>query len=604
MFKIEMTMNKLYIALAAILTTSVASAQQDSVKTIERDVDVVNTYLPTISNPFKLQVDPVADDTMSYHPTFTYETLNKVQMVKTTPDSLSAAAMNFKPEETMNRAWVRAGAGNYANFLGQFIYNIGQASKNHLNVDLGHHSMLGKVKLYENNEKVKAPTSKTWVKADYATFFKNNIFSANAQFNNHSYRYYGYQTVIDTARYYADNGNLVPGNELTDGEKQRQTTFDLNLGFGNGKVDPREGVGYNIKAGFGIFGNATGLHEVDVNAKGYFRIPMKKNYLFDGSVEVNVNNINTPDYEGNAYVFNERKHTDIQLMPHFGIDHDFFQLRAGINFILEFGGKEDALFLQPDIFADFNISDGAVTLYTGMTGGYKANTFRQLVLENPYISSDASNYVWKAMENTFELTEMQTTQNPIRLTAGLRAKVGNKVAFDLGIDYASFDDEMFFINKGYLAQDSVSYGYTNMFGLISENGKLFKTKGELNITPSSRTQILLKGVYYSWKLDYLEEPWYKPTYEFGVDLRFYPIERLLVTTGVNATSCRYGYNQTTRQKEKLKSLVDINLSGEYRINSQWTAFLNINNVAAQDYQKWIGYSSHRLNVLAGVTFKF
>lgn len=598
-------MKHIIYSLALICLPTMIMAQTDTLSNvIKRDVEVINYYLPTLSNPYKLQVDPVIDDTMSYKATFKYETLNKVQTVKTTPDSLEAATMSFRPEEMQYNTWVKGGVGNYGNILGRLVYNIGTDEKYHLNVDLGHHAMLGKVKLHETDKKVKAPSTRTWLGADFSTFFERTALDANACFSNFTYQYYGYQTIQNEVDYLTSLGDTVKGAQLTDEEKQRQTTFDINVSYGRRMLDPREKFTWNGALGFGAFGNKTGVKEKDILAHFYLRQPIKTNYLLSFDINMNTALISVPEYEGYAYNFSERKHTDVSIRPNFGIDFDMFQLRAGLNFILEFGGEKDNVYMQPDIYADFNVSDGAVTLYLGMTGGYKANTFRQLAKENPWIASDACNYVWKAENNTYLPSEMQTTQNPIRLTAGLRAKIGHVVAFDISADYASFDDEMFFINKGYFSVDSATSDYTNMFGLISENGKLGKINAELNITPTSKSQILLHGAYYNWKLDYIEEAWYKPNYEAGVDIRFYPTDRLLITAGVNSLGKRYGYNHTTRQKEKLDMLLDINLGGEYRMNSQWTAFINFNNMAAQDYRRWLGYSSHKFNVLAGITYKF
>ena len=107
-------MNKLrqYIAIMAVAVMPAIAVAQDSLQTINRDVDVVNTYLPTISNPTKMQVSPVMDDTMSYKPSFNYTVLNKVQVVKTPPDSLEAAGMTFKADKSPYKSLLRGGVGN------------------------------------------------------------------------------------------------------------------------------------------------------------------------------------------------------------------------------------------------------------------------------------------------------------------------------------------------------------------------------------------------------------------------------------------------------------------------------------------------------------
>ncbi|MCQ2228743.1 MAG: hypothetical protein MJZ13_03230 [Bacteroidales bacterium] len=587
-------------------------AQQDTIANkIERDVEVVNNYLPTISNPYKLQVDPVIDDTMSYKATFKYEVLNKVETVKTKPDSLQVATMDFKPEQMPYNAWVKGGVGNYGSFIGQLVYNIGTNEKYHLNVDLGNSSALGKVKLHETDKKVKAPTTNTWISTNYAKFYNKIALDADLKFLNYTYKHYGFQSIDTTLNYFNSTNDIVNGESLATDIKQRQTSFDIQLGFNNRLVDPRDKFSFGARAGFGYFGNKTGVTERDIHFNGYLRFPIKTNYLFDIIAKVNNSKINVDDdYEGSIYSsspngLSTRKHTDITLTPHFGIDFDHISLRAGLNFVLDFGGAEDNFYYQPDIYADFNVSDGAASLYLGLTGGYRANTFREVAKINPWVSSDSYDRAW--VQETGQYDEIQTTQTPIKLTAGVRAKIAHVVAFDIAAEYESFDDEVFFVNKKFLKADTTttkSYSYTNMFEVINENGKVGRIKGELSITPTAKTQVILKGTYYKWKLNYLEEPWYKPNYEAGVDVRFFWNDKLLIKAGVNSVGARYAYNPEKNSKEKLDMILDINMGAEYRINSRWTAFLDCNNLAAQDYRKWLGYSSHRVNVLGGITFKF
>ncbi len=592
--------------------TQMAAAQQDTLRNvIDRDVEVVNNYLPIISNPHKLQVAPVIDDTMSYKATFNYSIIEKVQSVKTTPDSLKVANMTFSPEQTQYSAFVRGGVGNYGNILGEFLYNIGTNKNYRLGLDIGHHSMLGKVKLEENNEKVKAASTNTWVNTDFSRLYKKVALDANVKFKNYTYKHYGYESFVDTADYYGANGEVVKGEILRHSStSQRQTSFDVAVGFGNRLRDPRDKVSFGAKAAFGAFGNVTGLSEIDIHFDGFARFPIRKNYLFDINFDFNKSRMLTPDdYEGIFYSsspsrLSARNHTDITITPHFGIDFDHVALRAGLNFILDFGGKEDNFYYQPDIYADFNVSDGAASLYLGMTGGFRANTFRELAAMNPWVSTDSYDRAWIQEDGAYG--EMHTTQNPIKMVVGVRAKMSHAVAFDIAAEYCSFDDEVFFINKAFSKVDTTVLGssYSNMFEVINENGKVKSVKGELSITPTSRTMILVKGAYHKWQVNYLEEAWYKPKYEVGVDLRLKPFERLLVTAGVNSIGKRYAFNPETQKKQELDMLLNVDLGAEYRLTSQLSVFLRCNNIAAQNYQHYLGYSSYRFNALAGVTFKF
>ncbi len=592
----------LYIVLAATALTHAAHAQSDS--TITRNVDVVNTYLPTLVNPFKMQVAPELDDTMSYRPTFAYSVINKTQSINTPPDSLAPATMTFHQDESPYKALVRAAGGNYTSFMGELLYNIGLSEKYHLSLDLGHHSMLGKVKLSDDS-KVKAPDSHTWVGVDFATYFKKSILTANVGFDNENYRYYGLQTLDSTQTYQLTDGTQALGSELMADKKQRRTTFDIGLGFGNKLVDPRDKFTYAARVAVGTFANKTDISEFNLRIGGDIRAPFATNYYFGAGVDVNNFKTSVPDESSALYTFDERKHTDVDVSPHLGVDFDHINIRMGFHMIFEMGGEEDNLYMQPDIVGNFNIADDIFSIYAGLSGEYRANSFRQIVEENPYVSSDACNYIWKAEKGTFvEGDEMPTTQADISIIAGVKALFSKHVEMHLDMDYHSFTDELFYVNRGYQQADNDNVDYSNLFGIMTENGSLLTLGGEFNIRPTDASTIQLRAKYYKWSLDYLEEAWYKPTYEVGISTRFYPTERLKITAGLDVLGDRYAYNQTLGGKEKLKTLVDLNIGGEYYITSRWTAFANFKNCAAQDYERWLGYSSHRFNMMLGATFKF
>lgn len=591
---------------ASMLMPATIYAQTDTLQnSIERDVDVINTYLPTILNPMKMQVEPAIDDTMQYQPQFKYTVVNKTQAVSTTPDSLAAAGMKFKQDESPYKTLIKAGGGNYTSMLGEIYYNIGMSEKYHLSLGLGHHSMLGKVEL-PSGDKVKAPNSTTWAKADFASYFKKSALGVVLDFRNQGYEYYGQHTMGEALTYKLEDGTKVKGAELLADKKQRITNFDADINIGNQRsIDQRESFSYSLSGGFGLMSNKTGLKQTDIRAAFDMRTPIKSSFLFDTRVGVRNFSVSVPENEGVLYTFSERKHTDIDVTPHVGIDIDHVDLRVGLRLLFEFDDEADDLFLQPDIHANFNIADDIVSIYFGMSGGYRANSFRDLVAQNPYVSSDASNYVWKASKGIFEPSEvMPTTKEDIKFTGGIKAQFSRAVEMHLGIDYHTFTDELFFVNKGYKRDSNDSIGYSNLFGIIAENGKTFTAMGELNIRPTDKSNILLTAKYHDWTLDYLEEPWYKPGFEVGAQTRFYPTERLLITAGVDVMGERYAYDQTAKDKAKLPTLVDVNLGGEYYINSHWTAYLTVNNCAAQDYERWLGYTSHGLNAMAGVLFKF
>jgi outer membrane receptor protein involved in Fe transport len=57
-----------------------------------------------------------------------------------------------------------------------------------------------------------------------------------------------------------------------------------------------------------------------------------------------------------------------------------------------------------------------------------------------------------------------------------------------------------------------------------------------------------------------------------------------------------------RPIQTFKPTIDWNLAAEYRINKQWTAFLELNNLLNRRHELWYNYGSYRMNFLLGATF--
>ncbi|MBE6339288.1 MAG: hypothetical protein E7069_00940 [Bacteroidales bacterium] len=605
-----------YILLSACLMGLIVElqAQNDTTTILQKDVEVVNTYLPTIGNPRKLQVAPLMDDTMSYHPAFRYRSIGKVEHVQTMPDSISAAAMRFVRDESPYKSLLRFGGGNYATFGGELFYNIGVSSKYHLSLNGGHRSTFGKVELPNDSGKVKAPLSRTWLAADFARMFKRVVVGMKMNYNNDIFKYYGMQTIYADSTYTTTTGENALGNELTDGQHQRTSAFDFDFTIGNTMRDHRSYNRFDVNVGFGLFGNTTDLHETDIRVGAMIYMPLKKNYFFSSRVDVNNFSIKSPSYEGPAYTFSDRKHTDVMVRPRVGVDFDHVNLRLGLKLIFEVGDNKDDMFLMPDIWADFKFAEDIFTFYAGMTGDYASNSYRSLYARNRYVSADAFNYVWRASKKVFVSDifangyNIPTTQTPIKFTAGFNSTFSKKVALNAQIEYGSFDDELFFVNKGFEQQtanaNDTVFGYTNRFGVVAENGKLFKATGELIIKPTSKSNILLTAEYYKYRLDYLSKPWYKPQYDISLTSRFFPTDRLLIDAQLRLVGERYAFDQTLRAEKELDKVIDLNIGAEYYITSRWTAYLRLNNLAAQDWEQWLGYTTQKVNFTLGATFKF
>lgn len=582
-------------------------AQNDSINTIDRSVDVVNAYQPVLRKSKKINVEPLMDDTAKYSDKFKYQLLNRVSTVTTKPETLTAAGMDFPSYKSPYRAVVEAGVGTLPSFYGQILYNNGNSENHHLSLKAGHLAQLGKVKM-EDDSKVEAHQNDTWAGLDYDHFGGNLRFGFDVDFANNAYNYYGQSTVVDTLNYLTEDAKSIIGSDVIGYDKQRNTTLDIRFNIGNTIANPLQKFTFTAMAGMGVFGNKSGVHQSDILFGGTLRFPVKKAAGIDVDWAVNHFKVHEGD-EADLYDYVEHKCTDIQAIPHFRLDYDFMLLRLGVRIISVLGddyvGKDDFI-VQPDLLANFFIGDGSVNLYAGLSGDYQANSYRSLVERNKYVSPDSRKYIYDGILKRYvSRQDILHSQAPIVFDFGLRGSFSKKVQAGIGIKYKSLGDEVFFINRHFAsANDSTNVSHLSQFAILQDDGKLFNVHGEVNVNPTANSNILFEINYYKYNMNSLEEAWYRPACVLSLSGKCKPTERLALKAKLSYEGKRKAFDPTANESKNLDGFIDLNIGGNYYISNRWTAFLNINNLTASDQQRWLGYSSYRFNAMAGITYKF
>lgn len=581
-----------------------AMAQDES--GLDRSVDVVNAYQPTLRKATKIAAQPVMDDTVTFNDSFKYQLLNRVETVTTKPETLEAADMGFPEYDSPYRALLQAGASSHPGFLGQVTFNTGASDKYSFSLNAGHSAQLGKVKM-EDDSKVKAPRNETWLGLGFNRFRENLRIGFDFRFRNSAFRFYGLNTVQDNVKYILEDGGNVMGSTLTADEKQRFTCGDVDFKIGNAMVDPLKKFTFAATAGVGIWATKYGVRQTDVRVGGAFRFPIKGASGLDVDLGVNVFKDSGGDVDS-TYAFLDRRGVDVKVVPHFLLSYDYMNLTLGLRIISIIGDDytKDDFLVQPDLNADFFIGDGSVRLYAGITGDYSANSYRHIAEMNNYVSPDFRKYIWsRTLDRYVTRQEIRPSQSPIVFKLGVRAAFGKTVQLHAGFDFRSLGDEVFFVNRSFATDaDTTKFAYNSQFALLQDDGKLVRLHGEVNVNPTENSNVRLELTYSKYTMDYLDEAWNRPNFTMSLAGGFKPIERLKVKASLNVTGQRKAYNPTLGEAVKLKGFADLNIGGDYYISNRWTAFLNLNNICCADQQQWLGYSSYRFNAMAGITYKF
>ncbi len=577
----------LYLGFISLIYPSTFLGQE-----INKDVKVVREYNPIISDANKINQLPKNEvDSSKFTPDFTYDILTKAMTSELAIEPITAARLKPERKTVLDKSYVRGGLGNYTTFFGELDYNVLRSEDYAVGLNIGHISSAGDIKL-EDDSKVSAPFHDTWSSLYFRRFWDDYTLSIDAAFDHNIFNYYGYQTFTDTLSYYsplsADSQYEVPGSDLKYEDRQRLSSFDVNVGFQN-KVLDGEDLSFDANLNFGTFGNVTGVGENVFGLTGNIRKGFD-NVFIDVNAGVQYFGTSVP-VSDLLFEYADRNMTVFTLCPSVGFIFEGINLQVGIDTYSNLGGENDGFNIAPHLLADFVIADGIVTAFGGVKGDYIVNDYQSVQKENNFISPDLN------VQNSF---------HGIHLLGGIKGNFSAQTSFVARVDYSMFSDEHFFVNKS-LTDTEGNIHQLNVFDVEYDDGSLLTVSGEIKYEASNKLNVLLKGKYNGWNLDNLEKAWHKPDMELGVTANFSPIEDLWCNVGFYSQGKRYVKDVTNIEEvgvNELEPVYDLRLGARYLLSSKWTIFGNINNLLVSKYYEWNGYPSQGMNVRVGVGYSF
>ncbi|WP_312082408.1 TonB-dependent receptor [Epilithonimonas hominis] len=251
--------------------------------------------------------------------------------------------------------------------------------------------------------------------------------------------------------------------------------------------------------------------------------------------------------------------------------------------------------------------------YGGIDGGLKLNTYGNLLDENPFLISDLV---------------LTPTETKYHFYFGLKGDVDQSFKYDVNAGFSKINNAQFFVSNPlfYLPTPNPlgvdlnlgrnGYDYANTFSSIYDNGTLMEVKGDLQVFPMENLTVDAGLHFMKYKLDNLEEVYYKPLFQFNLGAKYTMLEKKL-NLGFKAyfvtdrTSNSYSvvttfpaFSMQENVNEKVGGYADINLSAEYKIHKNFSIFALGNNLLGAKYQNYLGYKVLGAQVVGGVKIIF
>ena len=589
-------MKRLIIALASMpyLVNAQETSTTGSDTTILKNIEVVKEYNPVIKEAGKISTLPELKEVKTEKKGSNISVwTNPYTLQPTTPPTLDYATVEATAQKTQKPRYVRVGAGTYTSFLGEIYTPIVKNNNTLLDFYALHNSSFGDVKLtpkmYDQLDKeveTKATDNDTKAKVTYTRSIKNKELSA---FVNGGYRlskYYG----LDSTKLQAVDG----GENYFSNDTAKQGIFCLGANVRFRSKDYISRWKYDVQANYQLFSCRDDLreHTIHTNLNGAYRFDNSSLHLdFDMHNIIMSLPSDTWQYHFEAGE-TLNNYTVIKLKPSYYFSGEIGEINVGVKGAFSIHqGKKGAV--TPDVYGKVKLIKNVLAVYAGVTGDYIVNNYQNMTEFNPYISID---------------TRVEDTYMPIDAYVGVTMKIAKRVDMDLHAGYKLIENPYFFVNRC----DSTGY-FKNTFDVVyDDKAGVFNAGLLLSYNWKERLNIRFNGIFNKWALTDLEEAWHRPKWQLDFEGSYLVTDNLRFRLGYQmqaGAKAILGCQKTEKEYVAFKQVDlpvshNLYLGADYRLLKWLDLFVNFDNIAAQEYQTWYGYTQHRFNFMGGVSIVF
>ncbi|POY41093.1 TonB-dependent receptor [Flavobacterium alvei] len=573
------------IAFALLLTFQFSFAQKKEENIGTEVVNVVKPYTPTISDAFKVSENPVLDDAdNSKKEAIKYSIFSFPVASTFTPSKGKAEGVEKEKQAHLFNNYATFGIGNYATLNAELFVNQELGNNDYVGGMFRHLSSQGGIKGVELEDAF----YDTAIDLTYGVREKDLSWNVDLGYKNQVYNWYGLPT---------DFGSLlspVDRNDLINGINPQHSYNNLYLGS---RIDINEGVFKEASAKFNHFSDNFGSSENRFYVKPSLQFDInettiKTNIIVDyvgGNFEKNYSNANSIKYG----------FTNFGVAPSFAMQQDdwTFNLGVGVFYSADLENNDNKFLVYPQIKASYKVVGDLMIFYAGAEGNLEQNTYTDFVAMNPYLSPTLN---------------IAPTDKQYDVYAGLKGKLTNTVSYNLKASYVNERDKVLFKSNDYTeTSTNENYALGNSMKVVYDDMKTISFYGELKADISEDLAFGIDGTFSSYTTDIQQEAWNLPSIKLNAKVDFNITEQWYAGANVFFVGERKDQKLntdivyvTTPSPVTLDSYFDLNAHLGFKYNERLTAFLKANNIANQNYQKWMNYPVQGFQVVLGANYKF
>ena len=564
-----------------------SSAQKKDENIGTEVVNVVKPYTPTISDAFKVKETPTLEDEDNTKKEPIKYSIFSFPVASTfTPSKGRAANVDKAVEERLYKNYVTGGIGSYFNVLGELYVTENVGDNDYVAGSVKHLSSFADIKESELNSKF----LNTAVDLTYGS--KRSEFSWNGDLGYQMQKYFWY----GLPEHFGNT--LTPENraDVIDRIDEAQTYHNVYLG---GKIKFSESIFSDMNVKYNRFWDKYGSAENRFYAKPKFTFDFLQKAITTELTADYVGGKFDQDYLGITAL--KYGYTKLGLYPSFGLKKDnwSFSIGAGLYYAIDNENSNSELFFYPRANANLKVVADYMWFYLGIDGDLQQNSYRDFTNVNPFVSPTLA---------------IAPTDKQYEVYAGLKGKLSNYISYNLKGSLINEKNKALFIANDYhdltLVQEMYQYG--NSFGVTYDLVRTMRFYGELKADFSKNVSFGVNGTFSKYTLNDQAEAWNLPELELGAKLDVGITPRWYAGANVFFVGDRKDHQVNLDilpivaedNIKTVKSYFDANAHVGYKYSDRFTAFLRLNNITNQAYQKWLNYPVQSFQVMLGANYKF
>ncbi|TDP61009.1 TonB-dependent receptor [Flavobacterium dankookense] len=540
-------------------------------------VNVVKPYTPTISDAFKVKETPtLEDEETSKKENIQYNIFSFPVASTFTPSKGKAANVDKSAQEKIFSNYLTLAAGNYGTVNAELFVTENISNTDYFGGMLRHNSSQGGIKEVVLDDKL----FNTALDLTYGSRTRTLSWNADAGYQHQVYNWYGIRpNYFDQA--------------IINAIDEQQTYHNLYLG---GRLSLGDSFVKESSIKFNRFWDAFGSAENRFVLKPSFQFDIIEEKInvdlivdyISGSFEKDFSGLNQIDYG----------FTNFGVQPSIAINKDDLSLNAGVGFFYSAAQEsgESKFFIYPQITGSYKVVGDLMIAYAGIEGSLKQNSYKEFVDQNFFVSPTLG---------------IAPTDQKYDIYLGLKGKLANSVSYNVRASYLNEQNKALFKSNGLTTTNASTDGYIfgNSFGVVYDHLKTIGFFGELKADFSKNVSFGINGTFNSFSTDVEKDAWNLPelnvasTLDVTITPKWYAGLKFFFV-GEREEQFADASQPEGFQNFTLKSYFDLNAHIGYKHNERLTFFLKGNNLANQDYQRWLYFPVQGIQVMAGASYKF